>query len=270
MTETVAASVRINDISLHFDVVKGSHQHRLIQKDGVWERHLSIFFAVNLPARPGQVFFDVGANIGYYTLIAAKAGARVVAFEPNPVVREILERNVAGEALAGVAVDPRIVAIGNQQLRLVVPDGFDEGSYARASELGDTDGTVSIDQYVEETGTAPTVIKCDAEGRDTDVLSGALESLARAKPVVVFEFQPPKIEALSATGPDQLFSRLQAIGYTPYLFRGHSGLAVARSDWAILRRMYDLAVETNDGGHWDVLLWPPKFKQLTQPFVLPA
>jgi hypothetical protein len=49
--------------------------------------------------RPGDVFYDVGANVGSYTLLAATAGARVHAFEPSPPTAARLRRNVALNAL---------------------------------------------------------------------------------------------------------------------------------------------------------------------------
>ncbi len=45
--------------------------------------------------RPGDLFIDVGASAGYYTIWAADLGARVVAVEPDPVARQLLERNLS-------------------------------------------------------------------------------------------------------------------------------------------------------------------------------
>ena len=94
---------------MRLEVIAGSHQHRCIERDGVWERHIGAFIAGLLPRLPSPVVFDVGANVGYYTVLAAEVGARVVAFEPNPGVRQILTRNVASSACSGVTIDPRIV-----------------------------------------------------------------------------------------------------------------------------------------------------------------
>lgn len=271
MFETKPVSFRIGQVRIELDMIAGSYQDRQIQIDGVWERHLSIFFSVHLQARENQVFFDVGANVGYYSMLAARCGSRVVAFEPNEAVRQVLSGNVAAHAPGSVTIDPRIVGTGAERLRLVAPADFDEGSYASSAGAGDrADPSVSIDNFVEETGVAPTVIKCDAEGRDLDVLVGARRTLAEAMPTVVFEYQPAKIAALSSTRPAEAFEMLGQAGYTPYLFRGHSGVAAERVDFPILQRIYDLGVADNSAGHWDVLLWPRRFTPLTRQFEMPG
>ena len=61
-------------------------------------------------ARTCGLVVDVGANTGFYSLIAGRCGSRVLAFEPVPTVREILIRNVAANRLEDVVtVSPSAV-----------------------------------------------------------------------------------------------------------------------------------------------------------------
>jgi len=61
--------------------------------DGVWEPVESRFFQQNL--RPDDVLYDIGANIGYFTCLALRAGVRhVVAFEPDPLTSQVLSLNL--------------------------------------------------------------------------------------------------------------------------------------------------------------------------------
>jgi FkbM family methyltransferase len=65
---------------------------------------------------PGGTFIDVGANIGLYSLAAARIvgpDGRVLAFEPSPRERGLLERNVARNSLTQVVVDSR--GLGNAE-----------------------------------------------------------------------------------------------------------------------------------------------------------
>ena len=150
---------------------------------------------------------------------------------------------------------------------MVTPEGFEEGAFAAPAAAAETaDESISIDASCAESGIAPSFIKIDTEGRDLDVLGGALQTLERAQPAAVFEFQAGMIEALSATKPGDLFSHLARIGYSPYLFRGHSVLAVEKVDFETLHRIYDLTVASGNGGHWEVLLWPPRLRTLVKPF----
>jgi FkbM family methyltransferase len=70
--------------------------------DGYWEYWVSDFIWRNV--RRGETVADIGANFGYYTVLMAElvgAGGCVVAFEPNPRLHELLERNVAINGFSG-------------------------------------------------------------------------------------------------------------------------------------------------------------------------
>lgn len=263
-------TVRVGPSTIRLEGPAGSQVHEKIRSDLVWERHVTIFLGAVFTQSKSAVLFDVGAHTGYYTVMAAQHGARVVAFEPNPEVRAFLERNVAINGCTGVTVDPRIVGDGRTRMRLVAKTGAEEISYAAEAGEEDAAPAVSLDEYCAATNVWPTIVKCDAEGRDLDVVQGALTVLERRAPPVLIEFQPAKIAVLSATKPDGLFRSLARIGYAPYLFRGHTGVAVELVDYEILQRIYDLNVRINSGGYWDVLLWPPHMPPLTKPFEMPA
>jgi FkbM family methyltransferase len=79
---------------------RGLAPHLLL--DGYWEYWVSDFIWRNV--RPGDTVADIGANLGYYTVLMAElvgAGGRVVAFEPNPRLHDLLERNVAINGFSG-------------------------------------------------------------------------------------------------------------------------------------------------------------------------
>jgi hypothetical protein len=78
---------------------------RLLLMDGNWEPQVWQGIAPHL--REGCVFMDVGAHIGYYSLKAARmvgASVRVVALEPNPATRDLLEGNVAARRAVNVVI----------------------------------------------------------------------------------------------------------------------------------------------------------------------
>ena len=62
--------------------------------------------------KAGDVFFDLGAYVGPYTLLASRLvgeGGRVVAFEPDPATRDLLDRNLAANGASNVTVVPSAV-----------------------------------------------------------------------------------------------------------------------------------------------------------------
>ena len=68
--------------------------------------------------RPGLSFFDIGANVGFYTLLASKSvgeKGQVVAFEPNPANLYYLERHVALNNCRNVIIKPNVQLMGRKQ-----------------------------------------------------------------------------------------------------------------------------------------------------------
>jgi methyltransferase, FkbM family len=70
-----------------FDFVKEE-----FQKSGVWEPKTTEYIETHL--KKGQTFVDIGANVGYFSILASKLGAKVLAFEPSLNNRTLLEKNI--------------------------------------------------------------------------------------------------------------------------------------------------------------------------------
>ena len=139
----------------------------------------SMAFAAHL-LRPGDLFVDIGANAGVYTVLAAAvAGSRVIAAEPVTVSSETLVRNVALNGI-GDRVNVRRVAVGASTTRKRVTSDRDatnrllgdDESYAGASETAEV---VTLDDLVG--GESPKLVKIDVEGGEYDVLQGASATL---------------------------------------------------------------------------------------------
>ena len=89
---------------------------RYIYYFGIWEPNLTKWIAERLG--PGDTFVDVGANVGYYSLLAARMAARVVAIEAVPRTYAILKENLA--ANQALNVRPVNVAVWDRQERLTM------------------------------------------------------------------------------------------------------------------------------------------------------
>lgn len=131
--------------------------------------------------RPGDLFVDVGANAGAYTLLAGAArGADVVAVEPMAPAFERLRANVA---LNGIGERVRSFNIGVAARPGVLSFTRAGGPECRVALAGEAGGAVvavevrALDALLE--GAAPTMIKIDVEGFETAVIAGARSSLER-------------------------------------------------------------------------------------------
>jgi FkbM family methyltransferase len=145
---------------------------------------------------PGDVFVDVGANVGYYSVLAAGAvggGGRVFAFEPNPRVRARLERNVALNAMAGVVeVRPEAASVTDGMVHLVEPNDPTNAGLAFVDTRADARGievqAVRLDGVPELLPRPPSLLKVDVEGGESDVFRGASGMLESPEgPSILFE-----------------------------------------------------------------------------------
>ena len=94
-------------------------------------------------------------------------------------------------------------------------------------------------------------VSIDAEGRDLDVVHGALSTMARAQPA-------------------EIFPAVRQLGYTPYLFKGHTGAVRSMVDYEVLSKIYDLAGAKRDANHCDMLLWSPRMRPRIKPYAAPS
>ncbi len=150
--------------------------------------------------RAGMTFVDVGANIGYYTLLAARAVGKaglVYAFEPNVAVRSRLEENLRLNGLLG-QVHIRQLAMARSSgesafYRSVVSDNSGLSSILPGggrSDDAELVPCVSLDDFAAALpGRRPIdLMKIDVEGAEMEVLAGGRGVLARDDaPAIIFE-----------------------------------------------------------------------------------
>jgi FkbM family methyltransferase len=145
---------------------------------------------------PGGVFFDVGANVGFFTLIGARAvgrGGRVLAFEPNPAAREVLRNNLAANALVDrVSIFPW--ALGSEPGRATLTTKY----VLTAHLTSDGDLAVEVRALDDLDLPAPDLVKIDVEGEEESVIDGMRGILEREKPVLIVEThgEPTKVPGM--------------------------------------------------------------------------
>lgn len=152
--------------------------------------------------RPGDVFLDIGANVGSYTVLASGVcGARTIAFEPDPASAARLARNVAVNALEP-RVDIRRVALGESCGEAAFTLGRDT-----MNRLADTNDArtqrVALATLDSQLGAvAPALMKIDVEGFETQLLRGAAQTLQREslKAIIIETVSAESLALLSAAG----------------------------------------------------------------------
>lgn len=150
---------------------------------GTYEWRKQLAFARAIPR--AAVVYDVGANTGFYTLLAARRAGpdgAVHAFEPNPRNLAPLREHVRLNRFDRVTVHP--VALADRAGEMAFSDS---GSFTgRLTEQGALRVAVAtLDQIAGERRAAPpTVMKIDVEGAELSVLRGGRELIERHRPVI--------------------------------------------------------------------------------------
>jgi FkbM family methyltransferase len=148
--------------------------------------------------RPGSVIFDIGAHIGYYSLLAAMLSGprgRVVAFEPNPRNLRFLRQHVRMNRLSTVDVLPVAVSDREGEAAFERGTGSGTGRLAATGSLQVT--TTTVDAAAAKLGVAPGFLKIDVEGAEAKLLAGAIETIRLSRPVIFLSTHGPRVHAES-------------------------------------------------------------------------
>jgi FkbM family methyltransferase len=145
--------------------------------------------------REGMVFYDLGANIGLFSLLAARlvgSTGRVISFEPDPETAVRLERNIARNGYHNLTVIQAGVwsTTGTRRFKVADASSPDHGVGRFAAEDADEKDIavecVALDDIAMKIA-APDAIKCDVEGAEIEVLLGAKRILLEHRPWIVCE-----------------------------------------------------------------------------------
>lgn len=188
---------------------------------GVWEPGISRWVASHL--REGDVVVDVGANVGYLSLLAARrVGPRgaVVAFEPVPSIVRALHENLALNDVDWVRVEPVIASDTTGSAEIFRGDPGNLGLSATAPGRGRvSEGHVDVvraaDRIDEDLWPRIRLVKVDTEGDDLRALRG-LEPVLSAMPsgaAALVEITPDELRDRGST-PEEIVELLRASGFS--------------------------------------------------------
>ena len=202
---------------------------------------------------PERNCIDAGANRGSYTYFLSRISRHVFAYEPNPAMREILQRR----AQANVSVSPVALSDHGGQAEFRVPRtrrGYRNNAGGlrvehstpnqrrdeEVSPQDDCSGMVTFqvptgrldDEPIEDVG----FIKIDVEGHEREVLEGSRELLLRDRPVLLIEI----MDDLTGEPVGETIEYVQSLGYRAYVLLNRRLL-----DWELLDQQPD------PGQGWD-------------------
>lgn len=189
-----------------------------------WEFEIETRQFLKTVLQPGDVFLDVGANVGLFSLVASRSvgvKGQVHAFEPVGKTFGRLVDNVNINHLKNVACH-RLAFSDNdgEAVMTVAKDGYDAWNslgkpYMGAALDSETVRTLTLDRFVEEHSLFDKIkaIKIDVEGWEAYVLAGGMKTLSSSQaPLIIIEFTE-EAAALANSSCKALFEALCQLGY---------------------------------------------------------
>jgi FkbM family methyltransferase len=178
--------------------------------------------------QPGDTFVDVGANVGYFTLLGSRTvgpTGHVYAFEPVPATRSDLATNLRLNDATNVTVFEHALSNSPGQATFSVGPVDHRGTSSLRSLTNSTEqitvATARLDDLLSVQGKV-SLIKIDVEGAELLVLEGMTTCLGRDRPDLIIEVTDPYLKALGHSAT-QLSTMLADLGYRMYLI-DHKGL----------------------------------------------
>jgi FkbM family methyltransferase len=162
----------------------------------LWEATETHWFVRSL--RPGDVVVDVGANIGYYTVLAGHLvgeSGRVYAFEPDPISFEYLSKNVRLNGLRNVVLEQKAVSNESGTIRLYLADE-NKGDHRIYDPKGEQRPSVEVeavalDDYFAGVEDSVDFVKVDTQGAELVILKGMMDLVRRSpSAILAFEYAP--------------------------------------------------------------------------------
>jgi len=244
--EEDALPCKVGDVELLADAADAAVTPGL--RSGEYEPHLTAVF--ERYCRTGMTVVDVGANLGYYSLLASRlvgASGRVVALEPNSENCRLLLSSL------------RMGGVTNVQLIPVAAD-TEAGWAYYSTHVGSNGGLIEDQDLLKHPGTVvPTLrlddivegpvgfLKMDVEGAEGRVVKGATRLIERDRPIITTELKDEMLRRVSGTSVADYLGYFERVGYTPAVLektsgaeRPYSSVAALLADWGDTDELSDV------------------------------
>ena len=208
---------------------------------GVYEKAETAFIERTL--RPGMTVLDVGANIGYYTAMAARRvgpTGRVIALEPDPESFKYLEQTIAANEVGNVVAFQ--CAAADREAKMTLHISEDNRGDNRLYEPDPKWPKVSVaarpaDELLKEAGVETVdFIKIDVQGFEASVIAGLKTTLDQSESLtLIAEFWPKGLRDAGGD-PKEFLQQLRAHGLQLHELNSKGGLAELTDDDDLIAR----------------------------------
>ncbi len=200
---------------------------RHIFKYQTYEPHILAFLVRQPLLSGGDLVFDIGANLGWYSVLISKlseGASRIYAFEPDPTNRALLEQNLILNSVGNVSVQDLALSDREGSASLNRYRSINLGKHSLLDLKGAVDSVsaslTTLDAFVMSqalTGRDIRVVKVDVEGHEPSVIRGAVETLPHVQNLIL-EYSPMYYKDEDA---EEMLDTLGATGLRPLLYIDH-------------------------------------------------
>ncbi|MBF0432593.1 MAG: FkbM family methyltransferase [Fibrobacteria bacterium] len=179
--------------------------------DGMCGEQKNVAFAKTLPFKGGEIVFDLGAHVGFYSMLFARLvgpTGQVVAFEPDPYSLEAIKQSALLNGYDHITCEQYAVSNCTKEDFFFLSEHSAMGSFLDRNEF-ETKKTsiqcITLDDYIKNKKFSNIdLLKIDIEGAEHFVLTQARQLLDKYRPDLFIEVHSPLIEALGGTCEDML------------------------------------------------------------------
>ncbi|MEE4242462.1 MAG: FkbM family methyltransferase [Desulfopila sp.] len=229
---------------------------KFIIENREWEPHVSR--AMRDLLKPAMVFLDIGANIGYFSLLAAsKVGpeGKVISFEPDQFNCSLIHMSARENGFNNIDIYPFAAA---EKKKNLIYDSIDGNGTVSNYDLNISDlagrtvvCAVTVDDMLKDEERID-IMKIDIEGAEFIALQGAKKTISRHKPIIFSEFCPAGLENISHASAREYLEELHLLGYQIAVLDRKGEVLHFGADIGEVIRFY----QSQSHGHIDLLATP--------------
>lgn len=230
--------------------------HLIINVEEWIQQHIFFFGMYDVPGinyikrtlEPDDVFIDIGANIGTYSISASgcldkEKGGTVYAFEPVSFVYNRLLENIELNKIDNILPNKLGIIDENKTIELYLSSQENLGMssiFHHDTESGEKEKVkaVKLDDFVSDNNIRKVnVIKIDIEGAEIFALKGMVKTLKKFRPVLLVEISENVLQGKTVSGND-VFNFMRDVGYFPYYIHETGEVSPFDIETADLRTNY--------------------------------
>lgn len=205
--------------------------------------------------RPGMNFVDIGANMGFFTLMAASlvgAAGRVFAFEPNPDNCDLIRKSMTPNGFENIQIFQNAVAEARQTFAFSVDAS--NGRILHESQINSNQANYTVEAVTldESLPDLPhlDLIKMDIEGAEPRAWQGMTKTIQKHRPIIIFEFSPAAIRLTSQTEPEDFLASIHEL-YDLFILHNSGEKSTRAQSQAEIMRWF-----TEARHHLDIAAYP--------------